>query len=43
MSVSDERGLDTPDNAYSSAGINPALDYRIAGNRGTIAYRSFAA
>ncbi len=36
-------GLDNPDNVYSSAGINPALDYRITGARGTISYLSFAA
>ena len=36
-------GLDNPDNIYSSAGINPALDYRIRGNRGTISYLSLAA
>ena len=36
-------GLDNPDNVYSSAGINPALDYRILGTRGTIAYLSLAA
>lgn len=36
-------GLDNPDNVYSSAGIDPAHDYRITGKRGTIAYLSFAA
>jgi hypothetical protein len=36
-------GLDNPDNVYMSAGINAALDYRITGTRGTIAYLSFAA
>jgi hypothetical protein len=36
-------GLDNPDNVYSSAGIDPDLDYRITGTRGTIAYLSFAA
>ena len=36
-------GLDNPDNVYSSAGIDPQLDYRISGTRGTIAYLSFAA
>ena len=36
-------GLDNPDNVYSSAGIDPNLDYRISGTRGTIAYLSFAA
>ncbi len=36
-------GLDNPDNVYSSVGINPALDYRIVGTRGTISYLSFAA
>jgi hypothetical protein len=36
-------GLDNPDNVYMSAGIDPALDYRIRGSRGSIAYLSFAA
>jgi hypothetical protein len=36
-------GLDNPDNVYASAGISAALDYRITGTRGTIAYLSFAA
>jgi len=36
-------GLDNPDNVYSSAGIDPNLDYRITGTRGTISYLSFAA
>jgi hypothetical protein len=36
-------GLDNPDNAYLSAGIDPTLDYRITGHRGSIAYLSFAA
>lgn len=36
-------GLDNPDNVYSSATINPRLDYRIHGRRGTISYLSFAA
>ena len=36
-------GLDNPDNVYSSAGIDPNLEYRITGTRGTIAYLSFAA
>ena len=36
-------GLDNPDNVYMSAGIDPTLDYRISGNRGTISYLSFAA
>jgi hypothetical protein len=36
-------GLDNPDNVYMSAGIDPTLDYRISGRRGTIAYLSFAA
>ncbi len=36
-------GLDNPDNVYMSAGIDAALEYRIRGTRGTIAYLSFAA
>ncbi len=36
-------GLDNPDNYYVSASINPRLDYRIRGTRGTIHYLSFAA
>jgi hypothetical protein len=28
-------GLDNPDNVYSSAGIDPELDDRITGTRGT--------
>jgi hypothetical protein len=36
-------GLDNPDNVYSSAGIDPNLEYRITGTRGTITYLSFAA
>jgi Protein of unknown function (DUF1214) len=36
-------GLDNPDNVYMSAGIDAALEYRIRGRRGTIAYLSFAA
>jgi hypothetical protein len=36
-------GLDNPDNYYLSAGIDPRLDYRIRGKRGSIHYMSFAA
>jgi len=36
-------GLDNPDNVYSSASVDPALEYRITGTRGTIRYLSFAA
>ena len=36
-------GLDNPDNYYVSASVNPSLDYRIRGRRGTIHYLSFAA
>ena len=36
-------GLDNPDNYYRGAAIDPAHDYRIRGNRGTIHYLSFAA
>ncbi len=36
-------GLDNPDNYYVSASVNPKMDYRIRGTRGTIHYLSFAA
>ena len=36
-------GIDNPDNYYMSAGVDPALDYRIRARRGTIHYMSFAA
>ena len=36
-------GLDNPDNYYLGAPIDPAYDYRIRGQRGTIHYMSFAA
>jgi len=36
-------GLDNPDNVYMSAGVDPTLEYRISGSRGTISYLSFAA
>src|SRR5512134_1084349 len=36
-------GLDNPDNFYRSASVDPRLDYRIRGRRGSIHYLSFAA
>jgi hypothetical protein len=36
-------GIDNPDNFYLSASIDPSLEYRIRGKRGTIHYLSFAA
>ena len=36
-------GLDNPDNYYVSSSVDPKMDYRIRGTRGTIHYLSFAA
>lgn len=35
-------GADNPDNFYQNASISGACEYRIRGNRGTVAYLSFA-
>jgi hypothetical protein len=35
-------GADNPDNFYQNAGISGAYEYRIRGNRGTVAYLAFA-
>ncbi|MFN2378244.1 MAG: DUF1214 domain-containing protein [Candidatus Binatia bacterium] len=35
-------GADNPDNHYQNAGISGACEYRIRGNRGTVAYLAFA-
>ena len=43
MSAGIRMGLDNPDNFYRSASVNPALSYRIRGQRGSVHYLSFAA